>query len=144
MKTTFIFLACLLVLAYGYNWANIKKKCDNKAVGIASQDCKEQCNVAELGEDCAKCVGTHKDYDYDCKEIYLWGECCDIYYQLTEEDCKEQCVGSQLNTCKPCIMNHQDVGLTCLVLHHIEPNPPPGVSLSANPLTLEWCLNHYG
>ena len=137
MKTTFIFLACLLVLTAGDNWEPLKKKCENKAVGIASQDCKEQCNVAEPGEDCAKCVGTHKDYDYDCKDngLTLW--CYQLKRKLgKEEDCKEECVGNypwgmQLYpACRSCIMNHQDVGLPCLVFHHVSPNPPTPAQLS--------------
>merc|ERR1712243_93025 len=131
MKTTFIFLACLLVLTAGYKYsnrhgdyyANLKKKCDNQAVGIASQDCKEQCIVAELGEDCAKCVGTHKDYDYDCKNIGFSVWCGRfLSMKIREEDCKEQCPGE---VCGNCIDNHQDYGLSCSLLHHVEANPPP-------------------
>ena len=131
MKTTFIFLACLLVLTAGDNWEPLKKKCENKAVGIASQDCKEQCGVAEPGEDCAKCVGTHKDYDYDCKNIGFASWCFRVlYWKIRKEDCKEICrVGDSLKVCGNCIRNHQDYGLPCLILWHVEPNhppPPPG------------------
>ena len=44
------------------------KKCNNKAEEIASQDCKQECNVAGPGKDCAKCIMEHKDYN-DCKEL---------------------------------------------------------------------------
>merc|ERR1712212_441091 len=70
MKTTFIFLACLLKITggrYAPNSDNKEKDCNNKAKEISSQDCKQQCDVAELTEDCAKCIEEHKDYDRDCK-----------------------------------------------------------------------------
>ena len=116
-----------MVLTACNKWANIKKKCDNTALGIASQDCKEQCGVAEPGEDCAKCVGTHKDYDYDCKNIGFASWCVrPLYMKIRKEDCKEKCrLGDSLKVCGNCIRNHQDYGLPCLIFHHVEPNPPP-------------------
>ena len=136
MKTTFILLACLLVIT----GANIVKKCNNKAEEIASQDCKQECNVVGPGEDCAKCIMEHKDYDNDCKGITflvqcmradeidckgandMLKHCMKTLVEIVENDCKDQCPIQHArekdfdpSKCKTCCMSHQDLGLACLV-----------------------------
>merc|ERR1719260_70889 len=138
MKTTFIFLACMLGIAtadkndeYDEYWANrylsddqanrakiLQKDCNSKAKEISSQDCKQECNVTEPGEDCAKCIAKHQEYDYDCKDDMVSMRCLDIYDKLERQDCKEQCLDSDPDSpddpCEPCIMNHKDTGLAFL------------------------------
>merc|ERR1712179_362381 len=124
MKTTFIFLACMLGIAtadfYDANRAkSLQKDCNSKAEEISSQDCKQECNVTEPGEDCAKCIANHQDYDYDCANFMVLTRCLDIYDKLERQDCKEQCLDSDPDSpddpCKPCIMNHKGYGLACLI-----------------------------
>merc|ERR1719153_719976 len=109
MRTTLIFLACLLVIA----GASIEKQCNEKAEEIAAQDCKEDCNVAKRGKDCATCIWNHKDYDKVCQGddtiVEQCGETIDMIY---EEDCKGSCkrFGPE---CDDCILNYKDLGLAC-------------------------------
>merc|ERR1719369_2353770 len=135
MKTTFIFLVCLLVMTagrYAYDsdyWVNKEKKCNNKAEEISSQDCKQQCDVAELREDCAKCIGEHKDYDSDCKEDFdLIVQCLKTVFPDHKEEggCREECKrdvtdgDDYYEACRICIMNHQDAGLNCRIIMGLE------------------------
>ena len=129
MKTTFIFLACLLVMTtgrYTHNSDNKEKDCNNKAKEISSQDCKQQCDVAELTEDCAKCIEEHKDYDRDCKiDNNLQYRCLITVFPLQkeEEGCREECQWDNtkngyedVEACRTCTMNHQDAGLNCRII----------------------------
>merc|ERR1719228_464458 len=133
MKTTFIFLACLLVITAGSinpnteYWVNKEKQCNNKAEEISSQDCKQQCDGAKFGDDCVECIGKHKDYDYDCKDIMLSLRCHNYYVRYLLEDCKEEC-GFDSDTCKPCIrpLLDQHGGLICRISMHFDTNPSPG------------------
>ena len=114
MKTTFILLACLLVTT----GANIRKKCNNKAEEIALQDCKQQCDAASRGEDCAKCIRKHQDYDEDCKGMRSM-KCIKHEADIAKEYCKEQCNFSaqgpdfDFTVCDTCITNHQDFDTDC-------------------------------
>ena len=120
MKTILIFLACLLVLTAGDTSPNTKKKkeCDNKAAGIALQDCKKHCSFGVTEGDCIKCVGTHRDFDYaDCTDLSVAMVCDEISLKLKREDCKEQC---ELGTCIHCIANHKDYGLPCLMAYYLD------------------------
>merc|ERR1719233_2081916 len=107
MKTTFIFLACLLgITAAGESilnnrypsdyWANraksLQKDCNNKTEEISTEDCKQECKVAKPGEDCAKCIAKHKDYDFDCKGYIVDTRCLEIGYEIFRNDCKDQCL----------------------------------------------------
>merc|ERR1719228_2606784 len=100
MKTTFIFLACMLVFTGGRyapnsdNLVNKEKDCNNKAEEISSQDYKQQCDVAELTEGCAKCILDHKEYDSDCKRDNVLQYRCLITvfpYNEEQEGCTEEC-----------------------------------------------------
>ena len=112
MKTTLIILSCLLVIIR----ANIKKKCDNKAEEIALQDCKQQCDVATRGEDCAKCIGNHQDYDGYCKGPA--SKCKKHEADIARKYCRKQCLivsdsDFDIVACNTCITNHQDVDMDC-------------------------------
>merc|ERR1719233_937188 len=103
MKTTFIFLACLMVITVDGKYddlADRKKQCNNKAEEIYSQDCKQQCDEAEsrrvcseclIGRECAECIMEHKDYDSDCKNYSMLRRCNDILTRIFREDCIEEC-----------------------------------------------------
>merc|ERR1712183_518616 len=147
MKRTLIFLACLLGITAGRNapnsdnsdnasryghaeydkyWTNKEKLCNNKAEEISSQDCKQQCDVAELGENCVKCIGEHEDYDYDCKNVALVIWCIDRDSRIRHEDCKKECPHE--DTCNNCItrtLHDRNGGLTCSIFKYYEANPPP-------------------
>merc|ERR1712183_1250502 len=149
MKRTLIFLACLLGITtasrygnpeYDEYWANKQKErnnrqklCNNKAEEISSQDCKQQCDVAELGENCVKCIGEHKDYDYDCKDKALATWCSVLGSRIRHEDCKKECPHYMENdydedTCINCItrtLHNEHGGLTCSFFKYFEANPPP-------------------
>merc|ERR1712215_437017 len=130
MKITFIFLACLLVITAGDfdpnsdYWVNKEKECNNKAAEIFSQDCKQQCDVAEFREDCAECIGEHKDFDSDCQDTNLLLRCLNIVFPLGkgEGGCIEECQllstdnDSDFETCRTCTMNHPDAGLNCRII----------------------------
>ena len=135
MKTAFILLACLQVIieaGSGFRFtdaaknigAEIEKKCNNKAEEIASQDCKQRCNEAELEEDCAKCINNHRDYDDDdCKgSNYMLRHCLEIFD--FEGDCNYNVCplryarGKEFNKCKMCLMSHQ-YSLACFI-HTLE------------------------
>ena len=108
---------------YAYDsdyWVNKEKECNNKAEEISSQDCKQQCDVAELREDCAKCIGEHKEYDSDCKEdMNLIVPCLETVFPPREEEgeCREKCKRDVTDeACEICAMNHQDAGLNCRII----------------------------
>ena len=137
MKSTFLILACLLVVITG---DNLEEQCDVKALEIwfSVEDCK-QCGT-HLGKDCAKCIIEHKDYDNDCKGITflvqcmradeidckgandMLKHCMKTLVEIVENDCKDQCPIQHArekdfdpSKCKTCCMSHQDLGLACLV-----------------------------
>merc|ERR1711909_180349 len=78
MKTTFIFLACMLGIAtadfYDANRAkSLQKDCNSKAEEISSQDCKQDCKEQCLDSDpdspddpCKPCIMNHKGYGLAC------------------------------------------------------------------------------
>merc|ERR1712055_1024476 len=123
MKTTFIFLACLLGITTGYYVGRIKKDCNKKAEEISAQVCSKQCDVAEQGEDCAGCIMEHKDYYKRCKGEYLIRQCQRTAQEIGDKDCYKQClrdvVGkghsylSDFKKCETCIMNNQHLGKAC-------------------------------
>ena len=127
MKTTLIFLACLLVIT----GANLREQCNNKAVEISSQDCKQQCNEnarARYPEDtwaCADCIFEHQDYEEDCKGMKLEMQCFTAEDDIALEDCKEKCdvsAPSEEDDGHPwldCIRNCHDLGLGCKNLINI-------------------------
>merc|ERR1711862_950375 len=67
MKSTFLILACLLVVITG---DNLEEQCDYKALEIwfSVEDCPLCGSRTYIEKDCAKCIMEHKDYN-DCKEL---------------------------------------------------------------------------
>merc|ERR1712183_309636 len=128
MKTTFIFLACLLVIT----GANLRKECNNKAEEISSKDCKQYCNANSPANDyfdCVNCFEKHQDYDEECKGVKLEKECFKTEEDVARDDCK--CVISTPgDSCYNCInkrryMNYRESGLACKMLVDMGVSYPP-------------------
>merc|ERR1711909_21789 len=125
MKTTFISLACVLVMT----GANLRKKCNNKAEKISSQDCKQYCNVSRPAKDrdCGKCVWKHQDYDKDCQGMKLEKKCFKTEEDIAREDCK--CTVSTPR-CFTCVNNRRfknylESGIACEMLITLGVTFPP-------------------
>merc|ERR1712179_850705 len=111
MKTTFIFLACLLGITTGYYVGRIKKDCNKKAEEISAQDCSKQCDVAE----------PEKDYYKRCKGEDLGKQCQTTADEIGNKDCFLQCLRdprrqsslSDFRKCETCIKNNQHLGKAC-------------------------------
>merc|ERR1719233_90338 len=118
MKTTLIFLACVLAI----NGAKLEEKCDRKALEIFREDCKHQCEVAEARNfnPCAMCIWKHKDYDAACKEETRTDQC---RVQSIVQECKatkpnsdESCDNNDEEECVyQCSFKLGIVGLSCEV-----------------------------
>ena len=98
MKTTLIFLACVLVV----NGAKLEKNCDREAEEIFRQDCKHQCGVAEpLVDDCAMCIWKHQDYDTACKGETKTDQC----WKIVADNGLKECQEGKLSSGEPCDMD---------------------------------------
>ena len=129
MRTTLIFLSCLLVIT----GANLRRKCNNKAEKISSEDCKQYCNVISLPGytwDCVKCVVQHQDYDKDCQGTELAQKCFKTDEDIAKENC-DNCVFSEFcDPCETCInkgrkQDFLDSGISCQMLVRMGVTPPP-------------------
>ena len=72
MKTTFILLACLLVIA----GAKKKRQCIKDIVDIwRKQDCEQLCGLELMKEECMNCYLKHQDLDPVCTEDTVKKQC---------------------------------------------------------------------
>merc|ERR1712183_450361 len=109
MKTTWIFLAFLLVMA-----GASMEKCNKKTEAIAAQDCKKHCNVAKRGKDCAMCIWNH--HDPACQGNTMEKQCSKTVVDILEGDCKKKCELDEpgnYDHCDACVISHKDLGLAC-------------------------------
>ena len=109
MKTTLIFLACLLVI----NGAKLEKKCDRKAEEIFRQDCKHQCGVAAPSSDCARCIWKHQDYDAACKGDTRREQCWETLMGSRVDHCEENKENPDVRNCSMRFMDMKKLGLSC-------------------------------
>ena len=116
MKTSFIFLACLLAIA----GANIEKRCNKTAEAIATQYCKLHCHVAEPKKECAMCIWNHQHYDPACKGETLGGPCTKTSVKIMFGDCKNKCSLEEPEHCDACIWSHKGLGLACWTLSTVK------------------------
>merc|ERR1712183_207180 len=106
MKTTLIFLACLLAI----KGAKLEKKCDREAEEIFRQDCKHQCGVAEPSYDCAKCIWKHRDYDEACVGETRRDQCWEAF----EDNKVVECKATKENSDEPCSKDNK-CGSSCTI-----------------------------
>jgi len=93
------------------------EKCNKKAEVIAAKDCKQHCNVAKRGRECATCIWNHQDYDKVCQGDTIAEQCGKTIDKIWVGDCKDSCRDPSKPECHNshivCIENHKDFGLAC-------------------------------
>merc|ERR1712179_620373 len=107
-------LACWTGMNRQTNDGEYGEQCNKKAEVIAAKDCKQHCNVAKRGRECATCIWNHQDYDKVCQGDTIAEQCGKTIDKIWVGDCKDSCSDPSKPECHNshivCIENHKDFG----------------------------------